>query len=75
MTRHPVLQTPEAQPWWRYGMVWLVLGGPAAVVVASLVTGYIAFQGADPIVVAPVGGQAGTAPAIQARNHAATPKR
>ena len=44
MTRHPVLQTPEAQPWWRYGMVWLVLGGPAAVVVASLVTGYIAFR-------------------------------
>ena len=29
---------PEpALPWWRFGMVWLVLGGPA-VVVASLAT-------------------------------------
>ena len=34
--------TPErndpAQPWWRVGMVWLVIGGPLVVVVASLIT-------------------------------------
>lgn len=26
-------------PWWRVRMVWLAFGGPALVVVASLVTG------------------------------------
>ena len=35
--------TPErndpAQPWWRVGMVWLVIGGPLVVVVASLIQG------------------------------------
>jgi hypothetical protein len=34
-------------PWWRYRMVWLVVGGPAAVVVASFVTLFLAVHGAD----------------------------
>ncbi len=37
-------------PWWRVGMVWLVLGGPAVVVVAALSTAVIAYHDADPVV-------------------------
>ncbi|MDO9314595.1 MAG: nitrogen fixation protein FixH [Burkholderiaceae bacterium] len=65
-------------PWWRVGMVWLVVGGPAVVVVASLVTAVVAYRGADEVLVetpsarhAPVSPTANT-PAITARNHAAT---
>ena len=29
-------------PWWRYPFVWLVIAGPAAVVVAGFVTAFIA---------------------------------
>ncbi|GCL62412.1 hypothetical protein [Pseudaquabacterium pictum] len=66
-------------PWWRVGMVWLVLGGPAVVVVAAIGTAVIAYRGADPVlteaptpqqVVRQLGAQT---PAMQARNHAATP--
>jgi hypothetical protein len=67
-----------AAPWWRVGMVWLVVGGPAVVVVASLVTSVIAYVGADEVLVntpsarhAPVQ-PTGKTPALQARNHAAT---
>jgi hypothetical protein len=28
--------TQVGQPWWRFGMVWMVVGGPAVVVVAGL---------------------------------------
>lgn len=66
-------------PWWRVGMVWLVIGGPLAVVVAGVATAIIAVRGADPVldtsarsgrttVVAPDA----MTPAMQARNHAAT---
>lgn len=64
---------PGELPWWRYRMVWLVIGGPMAVVVASLVTAVIAMRGADPVVSGELGGTASQRPAIQARNHAATP--
>ena len=56
-------------PWWRVGMVWLVIGGPLAVVVAGVATAVIAFSGADTVI-----GTSAT-PALQARNHAAAPKR
>lgn len=65
-------------PWWRVGMVWLVLGGPALVVVASVITAVVAYRGADEVLVetpsarhAPVQ-PTGQTPALQARNHAAT---
>ena len=75
---HPSL--PRA--WWREPMVWLVIGGPAAVVVASLATAVIAVRGADPVLSAQERGgvseRASTpdamTPALQARNHAATAK-
>lgn len=66
----------ESTPWWRVGMVWLVVGGPLAVVVAATVTAVIAVRGADPVIgsaSAPRAGQTqAETPAMQARNHAAT---
>lgn len=71
-------------PWWRFGHVWLIIGGPLLVVFASFITLYLAIQVPDPVVdsdyyrkgieinktlLAP---RDGLAPAIQARNHAAT---
>lgn len=38
-----------AVPWWRVGTVWLVVGGPAAAVVAGIATTVIAYAGADPV--------------------------
>ena len=58
------------RPWWREPMVWLVLGGPAAVVVASLATAAIAVHQADPVIKA----DATKPPAVQARNHSVTPQ-
>ena len=60
-------------PWWRHGMVWLVLSGPAVVVVASVATLLIALAHPDPVlqVRAP---QPSQEPAVQGRNHAATPR-
>jgi uncharacterized protein len=68
---------PAGPPWWRVGMVWLVVGGPAVVVVAALATAVIAVRGADPVIsqaqTAPPAGKAQSqTPAHQARNHAAT---
>lgn len=40
-------------PWWRVRMVWLVIGGPAAVVVAGIATAVIAVRGADVVVAEP----------------------
>jgi hypothetical protein len=71
---------PDAtpQPWWRVGMVWLVVGGPLSVVVASLITAAIAVAGAEEVLTRPApslnAGDAHLLPAVQARNHAATPK-
>ena len=70
-----------AAPWWRFPMVWFVLAGPALVIVAGIVTTAIAFAHADPTVVGTAAAStaadpvAATAPALQARNHAATPRR
>ena len=77
-------------PWWRFKFVWLVWGLPATVVVASLVTGGIAWTHIDPIITDPRFSPSSTAaeevaerghpkdalePAMTARNHAATPAR
>lgn len=71
------------RPWYTYKILWLVIGGPAAVVVASLVSAYVAIVGQDPVLMKDevVESQRGktepdsNTPAIQARNHAATPER
>lgn len=73
------------KPWWKFLSVWLLLSGPALVVVAGLATAWIAIRGQDPVVddnyyqnglninqqlAHP---QKSLAPALKARNHAATP--
>lgn len=58
-------------PWWRYGMVWMVIAGPLIVVIASMVSAVVAIRGADPVV-ASSSDQDTQRPAIQGRNHAAT---
>ena len=70
----------DATPWWRVTMVWLVLAGPASVIVAGIVTMRLAWQHIDPLVSDPVQARAvvpntPSSPAMQARNHAATPTR
>jgi len=82
--------TPNpAIPWWRVPMVWLVLGGPLSVVVASLATAVIAWKHIDPVIATTPQGELraaddvaqkvspkdALAPAMQGRNHAATPQR
>lgn len=75
----------ETQPWWKFGHVWLLIAGPAAVVVAGFVTLYLAISRPDPVVDAEyyrkgieinktleAGAPIALAPAVQARNHAAT---
>lgn len=73
-----------APPWWKFGHVWLVVSGPAIVVVASFVTFYLALVGRDPVLDEDYyrkgieinktlsDNPSSLAPATQARNHAAT---
>lgn len=79
-------QTPmtPAEPWWTFGHVWLVIAGPAVVVVASFITMYLAVSGQDPVVDEDyyrkgleinqtlTDNPASLASAVKARNHAAT---
>jgi hypothetical protein len=75
MTTEPHQPEPS-QPWWRMPILWLVLGGPAVVVVAGVATAVIAIRHADTVVAAPVARVTpALQPAVQARNHAATPQR
>jgi hypothetical protein len=77
---HALKTSPETRAWWREPYVWLVIGGPAVVVVAAIATAIIAMTNPDPVLdrsVAPT--RAATpkdafthAPAGQARNHATT---
>ena len=51
-----------SSPWWRHGMVWLVISGPAVVVVASFATLVLALAYPDPVL------HTTDVPAVQARN-------
>jgi hypothetical protein len=71
----------DKRPWWSYGHVWLVISGPLIVVLASFTTFYLAAHGQDPVLnpsnaethsSATTDDRASLAPAVQARNHAAT---
>ena len=76
-------------PWYKFPMVWLVLGGPLSVVIASLATAGGAWKHIDPVitttpqgelraagdVAAKVSPKDALAPAMQGRNHAASPQR
>jgi uncharacterized protein len=64
--------TQDDRPWWQYRMLWLVVGAPAAVVVASFATLATALSHPDPVLpTAPAAADDSAAPAQQARNHAA----
>ena len=79
-------QAPQpSQPWWKVGPMWLVVMGPVIVIIAGFVTLYIALRVPDPVVTEDYyrkgleiskmkAEEAQMMPAIQARNHAATPK-
>jgi len=54
-------------------MVWLVLGGPAAVVLACIVTVTLAVRSAEPVLTAQSTQNVSDRPAVQGRNHAASP--
>ena len=67
------------RPWWSFGHVWLVIAGPAIVVVAGFFTYYLAVRSPDPVLPTQItpkvegqGADISQAPAVQARNHAAT---
>ncbi len=75
----------DSQVWWRNGYVWMVLGGPAVVVVAAIATAIIAIRSPDPVIDAnyynnglninktlDADRRKQMLPAEQARNHAAT---
>ncbi len=74
--------SPAPRAWWHERMMWLVVGGPAAVVVASFLTLGAALKHPDPVIetqqrlsadAAADGAKGATlAPAVAARNHAAT---
>ncbi len=72
------IERSHPTPWWRVGMVWLVVGGPAVVVVASLGTAVVAYRGADVVLLETASARdvpvrpTGQTPALTARNHAAT---
>ncbi len=80
---------PTPLPWWRVPMVWVVISGPLSVVLASLATAVVAWRHIDPVltdarpghaplaaeVAVPASPKDSLAPAIKARNHAATPQR
>ncbi|PKO46070.1 MAG: nitrogen fixation protein FixH [Betaproteobacteria bacterium HGW-Betaproteobacteria-22] len=73
-----------SKAWWYYGDMWLVVGGPVIVIIASFITLYFAIKVPDPVVDADYYRKGieinktldakgdGLVPAIQGRNHAAT---
>jgi hypothetical protein len=76
-------QEQPGSPWWKHGFVWLVIAGPAVVVVASLVTVWVAARSPDVVLtddyyrraaeVRKSAGDHALMPALQGRNHAASP--
>lgn len=67
----------QRRPWWRYPIVWMVIGGPAAVVVAAIYTAGLAIRHVDPVLDTTAGQSISSseAPAMKARNHAAETAR
>jgi hypothetical protein len=70
---HSSTEADKPSPWWRFPIVWMVVGGPALVVVAALATAVIAYTHVDPVMdpKAQAKENLSHAPALQGRNHAA----
>lgn len=73
------------EPWWKFGYVWLVIAGPAAVVLAGIATLWLALANPETLVDEDyyrrgveinrrmaAGEVTPLTPALQGRNHAAT---
>lgn len=83
MTAHEQAPTPQA--WWRYPLVWLVIGLPAVVIAASLVSAWIAVHTPDSVVeedyyrkgleINRMLADKSLVPAQMGRNHAMTPDK
>lgn len=75
-THSPAMSPTKPLPWWRFGMAWMVFGGPALVVLACIATWVIADLGTDPVLDTGqrlrLQGTPSMAPAQMGRNHAAT---
>ncbi len=71
-THSPAAESPA---WWRLPIVWMVIAGPAAVVVAGFATLALAIAHPDPVLSVPATADSAQLPAIQGRNHAATAAR
>ncbi|MFX1677870.1 hypothetical protein PV762_01420 [Mitsuaria sp. CC2] len=82
-TRLSDADLPTSGPWWRHPIMWLVIGGPTVVVVASMATLTLAIAYPDPVVhsthavdrsgvAADEVDDLAKTPAMKARNHAAT---
>jgi hypothetical protein len=79
--------TTDTKPWWQYGHVWLIISGPAVVIVAGFITLVIAIRMPDPVLAEDYYRRGlninqtlaaekdmQLAPAMQSRNHVVTPK-
>ena len=86
MQNEPSAPQLDDKPWWKYGHVWLLIAGPAAVVVAGFITLYLAISRPDPVTDQDYYRKGiemnkarenaenvqGMMPALTARNHSAT---
>lgn len=77
------METLISKSWWHFGYVWLIIAGPLIVVIASFITLYLAISRPDYVIddyyrkgmeinKTLDAQRDGLAPALQARNHAAT---
>lgn len=77
------MEINKCKPWWNFGYVWLVISGPLVVVIASIITVYLALGTPDPVIndyyrkgmeinKTLNAERDSMAPALQARNNAAT---
>jgi hypothetical protein len=86
MQQDTASQPAPPAPWWTFGYVWLVIAGPAAVVVAGIATVWLTLafpeqlvaedyyrQGMDINKTLATRRAQALAPALQGRNHAASP--
>ena len=79
---------PAPRPWWKYGDVWRVIAGPLAVVLATIPTVWLTLVHPEVLVAEDyykrgveinrelaAAQAAALAPALQGRNHAASPRK
>jgi len=77
------MEQTQSKRWWQFGYVWFLLAGPILVIIASIITTYLAITNPDPAIEdyyrkgieinKTLDAQRdGLVPALQGRNHAAT---